>query len=94
MYGQSDLDAAYESELAEDATFDGATAVRVFFDRAYRGELGMAGAEPLARGRVSEFASAAACVGKTLLISGTTYTIRNWQPVDDGGEVELPLSEA
>ena len=94
MYGQDDLDFAYASELAEAATFDVATAVRVFFDKAYRGDLGMAGTGPMARGRVSEFPSAAACVGKTLLVGGTTYRINNWQPLDDGAEVELPLVEA
>jgi hypothetical protein len=89
MYGQADLDAAYASELAEDATYDGATAVRVFFDAAYQEALGMAGTNPVALGKASDFPAAA--VGKTLLVSGVTYTIRNREPVDDGALVRLQL---
>lgn len=91
MFGDDDLDAIYDAEMAVDATFNGATAVRVFFDRAYQEALGIAGTQPVARGRVTEFASAAACVGKTLLIAGTTYTIRGYEPIDDGAEVQLTL---
>lgn len=92
MFDQGGLNAIYSGPQAEDATFDGVNAVRVFYDRAYRLDLGMAGADPRARGRKTEFPSAAACVGKTLVIQGTTFTIANWEEVDDGAEVEMPLS--
>lgn len=88
---QADLDADYAQGLAEDAIFDGATAVRVFFDLEYVEHFDVAGAGPVARGRVTQFPSAAATVNKQLVIRGVTYTVRGYRKLDDGLEVLLPL---
>ena len=85
-----DLDAFFDTEEhALDATYDGATAVKVNFDHAYLEQLGVAGTDPVALGKASDFPAAA--VGKTLTIGATTYTIRNPQPQDDGATVLLEL---
>ena len=76
-------------ELATEATYDGSTSVNVIFDAAYLEQLGVAGTHPMALGKASDFP--AACVGKTLLLNGTTYTIRTREPVDDGATVILAL---
>lgn len=72
------------------ATYNGATAVTVIFDSAYLESLGIAGTNPVALGKASDFA---APVGKTLLISSTTYTIRNFRALDDGAVVVLELEK-
>lgn len=86
-----DLTAFFDATTghALDATYDGATAVKVIFDAAYLEQLGMAGTKPAAVGKASDFPAAA--VTKTLLISGTTYTIRGREPIDDGALVLLTL---
>ena len=85
-----DLDAFLnEDEHAVAGTYDGATAVSVIFDNAYLEQLGVAGTRPLATGKATDFPAAA--VSKTLVISGTTYTIRAREPTDDGAFVLLQL---
>jgi len=78
--------------FAVDATYDGATAVRVIFDNAYLGQVDIAGTNPVATGKASDF-PAGACIGKALVISGVTYVIRVRQPVDDGLFVQLQLEQ-
>lgn len=75
--------------LADPGTYDGATAVAVIFDAAYLEQFGIAGTGPQAVGKASVFPASA--VGKTLLINGTTYTIRGREPIDDGAFVRLTL---
>lgn len=83
-----DLD-AFLSDFGIAATYNGATAVLVIFDRAYLSALtGVAGTNPVALGKASDFASP---VGKTLAIGATTYTIQNSEPQDDGAFVLLQL---
>lgn len=87
---EEDLTAFFDTdELALAATYAGSTAVNVIFDAEYVEAFGVAGANPAALGRASDFPAGA--VGNTLLISGTTYTIRNREPVDDGALVRLQL---
>lgn len=77
------------AEHALAATYDGATAVSVIFDHEYIEALtGVAGTNPIAMGKATDFVDP---VGKTLLISGVTYTIRNKRLVDDGAIVTLDL---
>lgn len=76
---------------ALEALYDGATAVNVIFDEAYLDQLGIAGTRPAALGKASTFPAAA--VGKTLLLAGTTYTIKGREPVDDGAFVLLTLKK-
>ena len=77
------------AEFALAATYNGATAVSVIFDNEYIEALtGIAGTTPVALGKATDFADP---VGKTLLILGTTYTIRNKRPQDDGAIVLLDL---
>lgn len=88
-----DLDAFLDSTngFASDATYDGSTAVKVILDKAYVDVLGVAGTNPVARGKASDFPIPTAC-GKTLVIGSTTYTIRNVRPEDDGAFVLLELT--
>lgn len=79
------------SDFAVDATYNGVTAVRVIFDKAYVDTVGMAGTNPIARGKASDFPIPTA-VNKTLLIGSTTYTIRNVRPLADGAFVVLELT--
>ena len=79
-----------ESEHALAAVYDGASAVSVILDRAYLETLGVANAGPAALGKASDFPEAT-CRGKTLVIDGTTYTIKNREPLDDGAFVLLTL---
>lgn len=85
------LDAFFNTStgFALDATYDGVTAVKVIFDNGYLEQLGIAGTRPAAMGKASDFPAAA--VGKTLLVGGTTYTIRGREPQDDGALVLLSL---
>lgn len=71
------------------ATYDGATSVNVIFDNGYLEQLGIAGTRPSALGKATDFPAAA--VGKTLLVNGTTYTIKGREPQDDGALVLLTL---
>lgn len=74
------------------ATYDGATTVNVIFDNEYLEQMGVAGTGPAALGRASDFPENTA-IGKTLLINGTTYTIRGREPLDDGQIVVLRLAD-
>lgn len=89
-----DLDAFLDTdEHAVDATYDGATAVKVILDNEYLLAHDMVSTtNPFAIGKASVFPAAA--VGKTLLIGGTTYTIRDRQLIDDGAFVRLQLEAA
>ena len=78
------------AEFASAATYNGATAVNVILDAAYLEALGIAGTNPVALGKASDFA---APVGKTLAIGATTYTIRNFRALDDGALVVLELEK-
>lgn len=81
-------------DFAVTATYNEATAVQVIFDAAYADPLGIAGPRPMARGLASAFPEGeggSGCIGKTLLIAGVEYTIRNRMPVDDGAFVDLVL---
>ena len=75
--------------LAKDATYDGGTAVQVIFDAAYLEQFAVAGVRPVAIGKASVFPANA--VGKTLLVDGTTYTVKGREPIDDGAIVALTL---
>jgi hypothetical protein len=80
-----------ETDFATSAVYNSAATVYVIFDREYLRQLGLvAGADPSALGRASDFPAATA-VGKTLLIDGTSYTIRDRMPQDDGTLVLLQL---
>jgi hypothetical protein len=85
-----DLDAFFSaSEFGLAATYNGATAAVVIFDNEYvEAVTGIAGTNPVALGKSTDFADP---VGKTLLISAVTYTIRNKRPIDDGAVVALEL---
>lgn len=89
-----DLDAFLDSTTGHgvDATYNGATAVKVIHDKAYLDALGVAGNNPVAIGKASDFAVPTA-IAKTLLIGSTTYTIRNVRPIDDGAMVMLELTD-
>lgn len=78
------------ADFGSAATYDGTTAVVVIFDRAYLETLGVSSTNPVAMGKASDFA-VDTCVGKTLLIGITTYTIRGREPLDDGAIVLLQL---
>lgn len=86
-----DLSAFFNTDdFAIAATYNGATAVNVIFDRAYVETLtGIAGTNPVALVQASTVD--ANPKGKTLLISGTTYTIRGFEPQDDGATLLLQL---
>jgi hypothetical protein len=77
--------------FADAATLQGGEAdgEAVIFDREYLEQLGIAGTQPMALGMASRFA--ASDVDKTLTISGTAYTIKGCEPVDDGALVRLTL---
>lgn len=81
------------ADFALAATYDGATTIQVIFDRAYLSQLGVvAGTNPVALCPASSVA--ADPTGKTLVISGTTYTIRGFEPQDDGAVLLLQLEAA
>jgi hypothetical protein len=79
-------------DFAVDATYDGATAVKVIFDNAYLGQVDIAGTNPVATGKASDF-PAGTCIGKTLVINAVNYIIRRREPVDDGLFVQLQLEQ-
>jgi hypothetical protein len=89
-----DLSGFFDTTLgfAVDATYNGATPVKVIFDEAYLGELGIASTNPTAVGKASDFPVSAK--GKTLQIGATTYTISEApQKLDDGALVRLQLQK-
>lgn len=77
-------------DFADAAVYDGGATKNVIFDRSYLDQFGVvAGAAPVALGPASEFPQA--CIGKTLVIRGTTYTIRSREPQADGAVVLMKL---
>lgn len=84
-----DLSVFFETNgFAVDAIYNGVNAVNVIFDAAYLETLGIAGTNPVAFGKASDFVSP---VGKTLTIGAASYTIRNSRPMADGAIVTLEL---
>ncbi len=86
-----DLNAFFNTdEHAVSATYDGTDAVKGIFNAPDLGQLGMiAGINPTflcAAGDID-----ADPTGKTLVISSTTYKIRDIKPQDDGAVVILEL---
>lgn len=88
-----DLSVFFDTDdFAIAATYNGATTVNVIFDRSYLQTLGIVnGTDPQALAQASDIPTTA--VGNTLLISGTTYTIRSREEQDDGALVLLQLSQ-
>jgi hypothetical protein len=89
-----ELDTFFDTDdFALAATYDASATVNVIFDNAYIEALtGVASVNPVALAKTSDVPAAG--VGKTLVISGTTYTIRNREPQDDGAVVLLQLEKA
>lgn len=81
-----------ENDFATAATASWGGTVNVIFDNAYLEQLGVAGTNPVALAKAADVS--AARIGQTLTISGTVYTIRNREPVDDGATVLLQLEAA
>lgn len=83
-----------EDDFAKAATFTPTTGAastpNVIFDQAYAEQLGVAGNRLIALGKASVFVTPGT-VGGTLVIEGTTYTIREREPIDDGALVALQL---
>lgn len=75
---------------AVDATYNGATAVKVIFDEAALSLDGISGTNPVAVGKASDFPAASA-IGKTLLIGARSFVIRQVDPLDDGSFTQLQL---
>lgn len=67
------------------------TTVNVIFDEASQDHLGIAGTNPVALGRASDFS--AFTNTDTLTIGATVYRITDLQPQDDGAMVELQLEK-
>ena len=90
-----DLD-LFLAGFGEGFTLQGGAAggVTAIFDAAYLEQLGIAGTRPVALVKAS--AVVAADVGKTFtrVAGGAVYTIRGYEPVDDGAFVILPLERA
>lgn len=91
MFSENTAQFLATADHAVAATYDGATTVNGIFDAAYLDGPGVAGTNPV-------FLCAAANVpvggiGKTLLVNGVTYRIRNREPQDDGAFVLLQLEK-
>lgn len=82
-----------DDDFAQVARYDDASDVAVIFDAAYVDALGVQSTGPVALGKSSDF-PAASCIGNSLVIDGTTYTIRHREPQDDGAMVLLRLQAA
>jgi len=74
--------------LADPATH-ASTTKPVFFDRAYLEQFQVAGTNPVARARATDFT--VSDVGSTIVIGAVSYTIKGLEPIDDGAEVILQL---
>lgn len=72
------------------ATYDGSTTINVIFDRAYLESIGVSSTNPVALVKSSDVATNPR--GKSLVISGTTYTIQVRRPLDDGALSVLELA--
>ena len=83
-----DFDIFFSTDVfASDAIYDGASEVKVIFDRAYANILDIASRDPQAIAKESDFADP---VGKTLEIDATVYTIVDTEP-DGTGMTTLRL---
>lgn len=80
------------SDFAVTATYNGATSVNGIFDSPDLGVLGVGGDNPSFMCKASDVA--ADPTGKTLVVNGTTYTIRDIRPQDDATIVQLQLERA
>lgn len=77
-------------DFAVAATLQGGTTVNVVFDRDYVEAVDrVSTTDPVCMARVADIT--ASNVGQTLVISGTTYTIRDVQRLDDGSLVRVQL---
>lgn len=80
-----------DDDFAESATCAGSTA-NVIRDREYLATQGIvAGANPIVMAKASDFGTS--IVGTTITVSGTSWTIRSREPMDDGSVVVLQLEE-
>jgi hypothetical protein len=74
------------------ARYNGKYDIPVIFDRGYLEQLGLVGG----RGPVALVKSADVSTepgGETLVVDGTTYTIRGFEPLDDGATALLRLEQ-
>lgn len=67
--------------------------VKVIKDDAVLDGLGINGTNPIALGKASDFSAVAANGQDTLVISSTTYRIKDIEPLDDGVIVRLQLEK-
>jgi hypothetical protein len=90
MAFEEDLQAFFdEDEFAKSALWNGSTTVNVIFDNAYLEQLNMASRQPIARAIESQFTGVQE--GDTLVISGVTYRIENFE-ADGTGELLMQLA--
>lgn len=89
-----DLDVFFNTaEMAVSATYDTSNTIAVIFDRAFLDQLGVvAGTEPVALVQATDVA--ADPVGKPIIINSVTYSIRGFEPQDDGAILLLRLQKA
>lgn len=88
-----DLLAILDTEdFAVTATFGGSSSASVIFENAYAAQLGYAGTQPRATGRLSDFSSLA--VGAAITISGKAYQVAEKQEDPLAGLVVLILESA
>jgi len=80
-----------EDDFAVAATLNGTAAGNVIFDRDYLRQLGIVeGANPVALGQSADY-DGTDVVNGTLALSGTSYTVRSREPLDDGAVLLLQL---
>lgn len=78
------------ADFAVAATLQGGSTVNVIFDEDYVEAFDrVSTTNPVCLARASDIG--AANVGQTLVVNGTTYTIRDRQPIDDGSVVRVQL---
>lgn len=81
-----------DADFAVEALYNSTATVRVILDAAYMEIGGLAGTNPVAVGKATDFPAASA-VGKTLVIDSVSYVIRNREPQEDGAMVALQLEQ-
>ena len=77
------------ADFGTSAVYDSKKKVKGIFDNADLGALGVAGTNPIFHCAAADLD--ANPTGKTLVIAGTTYKIRDIQPQDNGAVVTLQL---
>jgi hypothetical protein len=82
-----------DNDVATDAFYNGTTTLRVIFDRDYVEALGIAGTGPAALVETAALPHANPN-GRSLVVAGTTFTIRRFEPLDDGATTQLHLEVA